>query len=184
MDGAYLPNGDPTRVGDWLQTFTGRCFWPLDPRPEEICIEDIAHSLSLRCRYGGHVTRFYSVAEHSVLVSLRVPRQFALWGLLHDAAEAYTADVPRPLKRNLPDWKPIEARIMAMVCARFGLPPEEPDAVNAVDLAITGDERVALMLPCARDWGPLPPPLGVEVCGMGPRRAEKAFLRRFAELVP
>lgn len=68
------------RRGDWIQTFTGRRFWPLDPRPEDVCIEDIAHALSLKCRFGGHCTRFYSVAEHSVHVSNYVPAEFALWG--------------------------------------------------------------------------------------------------------
>lgn len=57
------------RAGDWMQTFTGRQFWPMDPRPEDLDILDIAHALSLLCRFGGHCQRFYSVAEHSVHVS-------------------------------------------------------------------------------------------------------------------
>jgi len=173
------------RPGDWMQTFTGRAFWPLDPRPEEVCLEDIAHSLSLRCRYGGHVKRFYSVAEHSVLVSRHVPPQHALWGLMHDAAEAYSADVPRPLKRFLPDWKPMEARIMAAVCEHFGMEPGEPNVVKWVDLSITGDEREALMQPMldpGMDWGELPPPLGCEIEGFDPHVAKLLFLERFAEI--
>ena len=88
------------RIGDWIQTYTGRQFWPLDPRVDEIHIEDIAHSLSMRCCYGGHLTDFYSVAEHSVLVSLHVPQEFALWGLLHDAAEAPHRHLPPVLLRR------------------------------------------------------------------------------------
>lgn len=180
--GEYLPNIDRTRIGDWLQTHSGKCFWPLDPRPDEVDIEDIAHSLSMRCRYGGHVTKFYSVAEHSVHVSMHVPQEFALWGLLHDAAEAYSADVPRPLKRNLPDWKPIEAGIMLAVCRHFGLPEVEPAIVKQIDFAMTTDERAALMKPCHRDWGDLPPKVGAGIVGYTPPRARGLFLRRFAAL--
>jgi hypothetical protein len=178
----YLPNADESRIGDWLQTYSGQCFWPLDPRPEEIELVDIAHALSMSCRYGGHCTRFYSVAEHSVLVSRHVPPEHALWGLLHDAAEAYSADVPRPLKRNLTGWKEIEARIMAAVCSRFDLSSQEPAEVKAVDLAITRDEQIALMSPCARDWGHLPPPVGADILGLSPNEAKALFLSRFAEL--
>jgi len=63
---------DLQRNGDWIQTFSGLQFWPLDPRPDEINIEDIAHALSLQCRFGGHCNRFYSVADHSIHVSMLV----------------------------------------------------------------------------------------------------------------
>jgi hypothetical protein len=88
------------RRGDWMQTFTGRAFYPLDPRPEDIDPVDIAHALSLICRYGGHSSRFYSVAEHCVLMSHAVAPEHALWALLHDATEAYLGDMIRPLKRS------------------------------------------------------------------------------------
>ena len=87
------------RVGDWIQTMSGVIFYPLDPRPEEIRIEDIAHALSHQCRFAGHCREFYSVAEHSVRVSRELPQEFMLWGLLHDASEAYLVDLPRPIKR-------------------------------------------------------------------------------------
>lgn len=175
-------SSDRPRQGDWLQTFTGRCFWPLDPRPEDVSLEDIAHALSMKCRYAGHTKHFYSVAEHSVLVSRHVPAHDALWGLLHDAAEAYSADVPRPLKRFLPDWKPMEARIMGAVAEHFGLQPGEPASVKWADLAITADERNALMNPCDQEWGELPRPLGVVIECLAPQAAKLAFLARFIEL--
>ncbi len=180
---SYLPNVDETRRGEWLQTFTGRCFWPLDPRPSEVCIEDIAHSLSMRCRYGGHSLKFYSVAEHSVLVSRFVPAADALWALLHDAAEAYSADVPRPLKRWMPDFQVMEKRIMLAVSARFGLPMDEPAAVKRVDLAITTDERAAFMARCGRDWGDLPAPIGAIIRCLPPAEAEREFLARFHDIL-
>lgn len=175
---------DTDRIGDWIQTYSGGCFWPLDPRPSEVQITDIAHALSMQCRYAGHVERFYSVAEHSVLVSHAVPAEHALWSLLHDAAEAYSADIPRPLKRYLRDWKSLEARIMRAVCERFGLNVNEPDCVSQADLAITSDERAALMAPCMREnSGELPPALGLTVIGLSPIRAEMAFLERFQDLM-
>lgn len=169
------------RIGDWIQVYTGRPFWPLDPRPEEIDIEDIAQALSLKCRYGGHCRRFYSVAEHSVLVSHHVAPEHALWALLHDAGEAYLADVPRPVKPSLQGWKQLEAGLMRVVCARFGLPSEEPDDVKRADFAITTDEKAALMAD-GPAWAGLLPPLGVKIECLSPMDARAAFMSRFKEL--
>ena len=108
--------------GDWMQTYTGVRFYPMDPRPEELDIRDIAHALSLICRYGGHVDRFYSVAEHCVLMSQCVPEEHALWALLHDASEAYVGDMVRPLKRQLPEYEAAEGRVIAAIVERVGLP--------------------------------------------------------------
>ena len=112
------------RKGDWMQTYTGRQFWPLDPRPEEVVIEDIARALSMQCRFAGHCAKFYSVADHSVRVSMLADENstLALAGLLHDAAEAYVVDVPRPLKRFLPGYKEIEREVARAIEKRFGLP--------------------------------------------------------------
>src|ERR1700683_336889 len=86
--------------GAWIVTFSGRRFYVLDPRPSDVRIEDIAHSLSLQCRFNGHVKNFYSVAQHSVLVSERCDPADALYGLLHDASEAYIGDMSAPLKHT------------------------------------------------------------------------------------
>ena len=89
------------RRGGWIQTYTGRQFWPLDPRIEDIDIHDIAHALSHQCRYSGHCLRFYSVAEHSVLLSHHVAGEHMLWALLHDAWEAYLAAIPEVERGDL-----------------------------------------------------------------------------------
>ena len=89
----------------FIGTFSGLRFWPLDPNPEKILIADIAHALAHQCRFGGHASKFYSVAEHSVHVSKLCLPEHALWGLLHDASEAYLVDLPRPLKL-LPEFAP------------------------------------------------------------------------------
>lgn len=181
-DGHDYANGDGERVGNWMQTFTGRQFWPLDPRADEVCIEDIAHALSMACRYGGHCERFYSVAEHSVLVSRVVPAHLALDGLLHDAAEAYVADVIRPIKPFLAGYKAIEGRVWAAIADHFGLryvmPREIKDADNAVLLA----ESVQIMKPHPAPWSVPGEPADVVIVGHAPGAAKELFLSRFYEL--
>lgn len=172
------------RRGDWMQTFTGRQFWPMDPRPEEIDIEDIAHALSMMCRYNGHCTDFYSVAEHSVLISRSLPNEYALWGLLHDASEAYIGDIVRPAKRYIAGYHAAEQRIMAAVRQAFGLALDMPDAVKRADNAILADEQRQIMGIPPRDWNLIEPPLGVKIRCLYPDMAKQEFLARFYELCP
>jgi hypothetical protein len=127
--------------GDWMQTATGRQFWPMDPRPHEVFIEDIAHALSMICRFGGHCRRFYSVAEHSVLIARAAASEHKRWALLHDASEAYIGDQIRPLKKHLAAYREAEQKIMRAICVRFGLHLDQPASVKALDLALLMDER-------------------------------------------
>lgn len=122
------------RKGDWMITYTGGEFWPLDPRPEEINMEDIAHSLALLCRFNGHCQKFYSVAQHSVIVSQIVnsPRD-RLPALLHDAAESYIGDIIIPFKNSLNQVKKIEKEIMDAVHSRFGVGNYDADEVKRAD---------------------------------------------------
>lgn len=175
----------PARIGDWMQTFTGRAVYPLDLRPADVDIRDIAHALSMQCRYAGHTLRFYSVAEHSVQVA-RWCRKFgtdaALHGLLHDATEAYLVDVPRPVKPFLTGYREAEARAWDVVCQRFGLAMRTPLVAEA-DNRILNDERAALMTPCEREWLMADArPLGITIEGWLPARAEREFLALFDEL--
>lgn len=170
--------------GDWMQTFTGARFYPLDPRPDEIAAADIAHALSLLCRYGGHVDRFYSVAEHCVLMSEAVPRQHALAALLHDATEAYVCDVPRPLKRQLHGYREIEDRVWYAIAVRYGIDLVLPAEVTDADNRILLTERAELMRATRHPWGiddlePLP----VIVTGWSPAEAERRYTERLDELV-
>lgn len=175
----------PPRIGDWVQTYTGRAVFPLDLRPDDIDIRDVAHALSMQCRYAGHVQRFYSIAEHSVHVA-RWCRQYgpdaALHGLLHDATEAYLVDVPRPVKPFLQGYKEAEAAAWEVIVDRFDLVLHTP-IVHETDNRILNDERPALMAPCEREWS-LPDyrPLGVAIEGWLPARAEREFLALFDEL--
>ena len=133
------------RVGDWIQTFTGKQFWPLDPRPGDIHIEDIAHALSNICRFTGHCRTFYSVAEHSVRVAATLPQRCELWGLLHDASEAYLCDLPRPVKRSGALgvlYCEAERKLSMAVAEKFALDwPEPPEVKLADDILLVTEQR-------------------------------------------
>lgn len=167
-----------------IQVYTGRFFDVLNPRPEDIDIRDIAHALSLQCRYGGHVERFYSVAQHSVLVSSLVPAEDALWGLLHDASEAYLVDLPRPVKHNTgigTVYREIEEKIMPAMAERFGLPWPEPPSIFIADNRLLFTEKRDLLKP-GLEWGMAMEPYPFRIEPWPPEVAESRFKKRFREL--
>lgn len=123
----------------------------LDPQPDTLLIEDIAHALSHLCRFTGHVRKFYSVAQHSVLVSQQVTREHALHALLHDASEAYTGDFSSPLKTLTVDLHDVEHRLQAAVYKKFGLSEAEPAEVKYADVVMLLTEKRDLMLASRRD---------------------------------
>lgn len=136
------------RTGDWLETFKGVRFYPFDPRPEDVLLEDIAHALSNQCRFGGHSRKFYSVAQHSVLVSDNCNiEKNRLAGLLHDAAEAYLIDLPRPIKHTpgMLLYRQIEERLMLVIFQRFGVPYPLSDDVHIADNRVLLAEKRDLM---------------------------------------
>lgn len=175
-------SGSAARRGDWLQTYTGRAFWPLDPRVEDFDIEDIAHALAHVCRFSGHCRSFYSVAEHSVWVSRIVPPAYALAGLLHDGAEAYMADIARPLKPSLTNFKALETAIEARLAEAFGVEYPWPLAVKVADDAMLAAEAAQLMGTPPRPWALPQPAAGVRVLGLSPAVAKAVFLDRFDDL--
>lgn len=172
-----------TNRGDWIQLHTGGKFYPLDPQPNEINVSDIAHALSQICRYGGHTKRFYSVAEHSVHVSRLVPANLAMAGLLHDAAEGLgCCDLPRPIKRYLPDYRVIEDRIMEAVARRFGFTWPLDLAIKEVDTRIIANERQDLFKHPHRDWRTDQPFEKLEIIGLPPAEAYSLFTKRYLEI--
>lgn len=174
-----------TRRGDWMQTYRGQMFWPMDPHPDEVDIVDIAHALSNACRYAGHVREFYSVAEHCVLMSRAMTTlNDRRWALLHDATEAYLVDVPRPVKPHLAGYREAEAALMAVIAKRFRLIGEMPETVKRADNGILQDERNQAMSPSEHVWAFDAPPLGVTLRFWRPEEAEREFLIAFSELWP
>ena len=185
---AAQPGGGPVapgvgqRKGDWIQTFTGRQFWPMDPRADDVQIEDVAHALAMACRYAGHCKRFYSVAEHSMLLASVVAPEHKLWALLHDASEAYLVDVPRPVKPFLAGYREAEDRVMAVICQKFGLAISMPAEVKRADGAILNDERAQNMCFSRHEWSIDPTPLGVTLQFWSPQEAERRFLEALSAL--
>lgn len=130
-----------SRKGDFICTYTGVHFYPLDPRPEEIKIEDIAHALARICRFNGHLDIFYSVGQHVLTVATELSLRgyspkIALYGLVHDFSEAYITDIPTPVKNFLPDYQEVENNLQkAIYDALIGFPitEEEYSVVKQVD---------------------------------------------------
>lgn len=145
------PTVKSERFGDWMETFTGLKFWPLDPKSEEVCIEDIAHALSMICRFGGHCKSFYSVAQHSCLVAevlTKCPifcKEDVILGLMHDAAEAYTGDIIRPVKISNPAIASAEDKVWEAIANKFGLPIKLTPIVKWADRVMLRNEHAQLM---------------------------------------
>lgn len=147
------------RNGNWFQTYTGKKFFIFHPEPEEVDIQDIAHALSMQCRFNGHTNVFYSVAQHSIHVSFifnkvvqGTPYEESdaahLCALLHDAPEAYLGDMVRPLKRGLPEYKAVEDIVWKVILKRFGLEevwPEVEMFVHEADQVMLATERRDLL---------------------------------------
>lgn len=173
-----------------ILTSAGTYFDFLAPQASAIDIETIAHALAHICRFTGHTATFYSVAQHSVLVSQLVPPQHALAGLLHDATEAYLGDVAKPLKMLLPDYRAIEARVEAVVLGRFGLPAKLPPEVKIADrLALAIEQRCLMPIhddvwDCERELAMASVPNALRhIQPVHCVVARKLFIARFRELL-
>lgn len=168
-----------------IQTFTGRFVKPLGLRPSDVDALDIAHALSNVCRFQGHVRDFYSVAQHSVIVSRVVPAKHALAALMHDSPEAYVCDLAGPLKRDTElgrAYKEIETRIAAAIEARLSLTPgafSHPD-VKRADWEVLQVEGRQLMP--NNGWARDDVLEDMWIAPQPPYVAKHKFLARYAEL--
>ena len=133
-------------VDGCIRTSTGRYIDFNYIKSEDICIEDIAHSLSMQCRFGGHLPQFYSVAQHSVHCSQLVDEEYALEALLHDASEAYMLDIPKPLKNFLPDYEAMEDKMMAVISKKYGVSHPLNKPVKSADALMLKLEFKSIML--------------------------------------
>jgi len=171
----------------WIQLVSGGVFHILDPQQDEIDIVDIGHALGQMCRFTGHVRRFYSVAEHCVHASHLTPKSSALWALLHDASEAYIADINRPLKHYTevgPAYMTVEKKIMDAVCLKFHLDPTQPQAVTDADHAMLYAEKEQLLptMEWGTKWADNTTPAPIKIRCWSPEVAKVEFLHRFYEL--
>ncbi len=140
----------------WLQSESGAELDLTDPHPTAIHWPDIASALGKTCRFGGHCKRFYSVAEHCCRVADLLPGDLRIYGLLHDAHEAWTGDIVHPVKMLLgPEITALEERIDSAIYGRAGITPPSPAVIAQVkiaDLRMLATERRDLMPPPARPW--------------------------------
>jgi len=168
-----------------ISVYDGEYFDLLEPDRSVYSVETIAHALAHLCRYTGHVNRFYSVAEHSVLVSLAVPKKFALEGLFHDASEAFLGDVSSPLKKLLPEYKVIEERVMSSIAAKFNLSPWRLNSleIHQADKRMYHAERQEIAPGKDMLWHTeLRATRSVKPVGLSSYEAKQAFLNRYEEL--
>jgi uncharacterized protein len=177
---------EPTEKG-WIMTYTGKRFYPLAPRAEDVDIIDIAHHLSNICRYTGAVRKFYSVAQHCVLGSYICPSD-PFHFLMHDSGEAYLLDLPRPVKHDpsFQEYRDAEKRLEGVILPYFGIiDPDMPPEVARIDHFMCIWEGVSLMpsdpechwtkFKSQVEGWPLIDPWSSD-------QAEEEFMRRFVEL--
>ena len=141
-------------IPPWLGTVSGKRIDLLDPDPNQICIEDIAHALSRIPRFGGHLEREWSIGDHSLLVADLVAKPYKLQALLHDATEAYICDIPSPLKQLLGEpYAKIEARLANAIGEAFGVDLTNlPTVIKQADRVALMSEREAFQ-PRSAEWG-------------------------------
>jgi hypothetical protein len=172
-------------VGPTIMLRSGAWFDFCAPAASEFTIEDIAHGLGNICRYSGQCRRFYSVAEHSILVS-ETAEGFEFEALLHDAAEAFLGDITRPLKQMLPEYKRIEAEVERAILDRFGVVWPLPTEVKQADLRVLAAEQKQIMPEGTDGWvrGQKVDPAPIIVRHLPPEEAKRVFLARFEALRP
>ena len=167
-----------------VSTRSGRRVALLTPSPSQIVIGDIAHGLAHQCRFNGQTSKFYSVAQHSVLVASILPRELRLAGLLHDASEAYLGDVVQPLKDLLPEYQAIEENFCKVLGMRFGVNLQHNDAIRHADLVVLATERRDLMPMDMADWSSIAgiTPMSRTIKPMSPEAASAQFMEMFFTL--
>lgn len=171
-------------VNPEIVTSSGQVFNYVSSTPRIYHIEDIAQGLSNICRFTGQCNQFYSVAEHSLLVSNLLPPKLKLAGLLHDASEAYLGDVNSPLKSLLPEYKVLEQKIQREIAEQFGLPYPYPKEIHEADWEIFCQEWQELMPNSLyNSLYILPPGKSTYLSCYCPALAKELFLQEYKRLI-
>lgn len=160
---------------DSIRTYSGKYINLINPVPDDILIEDIAHALAKQPRFAGHLPVDFSVAQHSLLCCKLAQKENKLAALMHDASEAYLLDIPTPLKARLKDYKKIEANLMSVIAKKFGFEFPLNDQIKEIDKFLLHWEWNTLMLGEKND---------VHAFEHYPkRRIKEHFLREFYSLI-
>jgi uncharacterized protein len=171
----------------WIQTYTNKKFHILDPQPEDICIEDIAHALAMQCRFTGHTRHHYSVAQHAYYASLIVAPGFEFEALNHDDSEAYLCDMNRPMKHYTTagaEYMKVESVIEHAIARKLGLPLTMSPEVKVADNAMLYAEKAQLMP--AMEWDTRWSDKGaadIKIHKWTEEEAEERFLGRYYHLL-
>ena len=167
-----------------IETYTGQIVRPLLMRLRDLDIRDIAHALSMKCRYTGHCQSYFSVAQHSVQMSIFALPGTAEWRLMHDVGEAYLPDIASPIKHRFPLIVEAEKHILNLVREKWSLPPYDFDEVHKADVAMGRWEAHNLMKRVAGfEWFSHFNPLdGTPLMSWYPGLAEHMFLERAERL--
>lgn len=174
----------------WISLLSGGKFNYNKPEESDVTIDDIASALSNVCRFSGHLPRYYSVAQHLVNTSRIVPPEHAFDALMHDTAEAFTNDLPTPLKWALPIFKELEVKIESAMADKFGFNFPYHSSVKEADTIMLMLEKYYVkdddsVWPAYEEWTKRRLSKYrdlVELDSWQPRRAKREFLERFEEL--
>lgn len=171
----------------WIGLLSGAQMNYNAPEESDVTLDDLASALSNICRFSGHLPVFYSVAQHLVNTSRIVDPEFAFDALMHDTAEAFTNDLPTPLKWAFPIFKTLEEKIEAAMAKKFGFNYPYPPEVKVADTEMLLLEKVYVK----KDYREWPHYVGIEfehqydkvdLKPWQPCRAKREFLERFEEL--
>lgn len=174
----------------WIETYTGKRFYFLNPDPSMIEIKDIAHALSNTCRFSGHTWEFYSVAQHCLYVSDLLLEKYgdpelALEGLLHDAAEAYLTDIATPIKQAIPYYQEMENRILRTIFKKYDIHRSSTDRVKDADTCMLLSEAAAFIPSAGKYWAKryhTTFPLVKGLAGIKPEKARYEYTVQFQDL--
>jgi uncharacterized protein len=168
----------------WIKTASGIKFHIFQPSVKEVSIYDIAHSLSLLCRFNGHTPFLYSVASHSLIGSYICDEEYAKDFLMHDSTESFIGDMATPLKREMTKFKKVENHIYKTISKKFNLSNPLPKEVKEMDKLMFLMEWSYLM-GGSKPWG-IPFPMSrkefMNIATLSPEKTEKLFVKRYSEL--
>lgn len=172
--------------GFYIRTFTGKKLYWEHVEDHEFDYRDIAHALAMKCRWSGHTKQFFSVAQHSVMVSRLVAPEHKLDALFHDLSEAYMPDFPSPLKWFLRDQgftvlSDMEKRLERAAAKRLGLAFPRDPSIKQADLVMLATENRDLMPPGEERVG-MVAPLPEKIIPWSPATAKFRFLGEYARL--